>query len=211
LIRWKRAISAAGRITLARGRADDVSQRSRGHRTTNKKEQSMWTIDSPNYWWHFILRGAVVYAFLLVLLRFTGKRQVGQLAPFDLVLLLVLSNAVQNAMNGGDNSITSGLILAVTLVGLNWMVSWLTYRSKWMERLIEGRPVILVHNGKIDPRALKCVQMTMHELRAAIRAGGCACEEDVRYAVLENNGHVSVIPKDHKPVDPIENSGGVPA
>ena len=155
----------------------------------------MWAIELP-HWSHFIIRAVVVYAFLLVLLRFTGKRQVGQLAPFDLVLLLVLSNAVQNAMNGGDNSITGGLILATTLVGLNWIVGWLTYRSKWLEALIEGRPVILIHDGMIYHRALKGVQMTMHELRAALRAEGCACEEEVRFAVLENNGHITVIPRE---------------
>src|ERR1700722_12323660 len=101
----------------------------------------MFNIALP--WWEFIVRGVVVYLFLLVLLRLTGKRQVGQLAPFDLVLLLVLSNAVQNSMNGGDNSITGGMILASTLVALNWCVGWLVYRSKRLEALIEGRPVIV--------------------------------------------------------------------
>ena len=76
----------------------------------------MWQIELP-YWWHFVVRAIVVYVFLIVILRLTGKRQVGQLAPFDLVLLLVLSNAVQNSMNGGDNSLTGGLISATTLVG----------------------------------------------------------------------------------------------
>ena len=80
--------------------------------------------------WELILRSAVVYVFLLALLRLTGKRQVGQLAPFDLVLLLVLSNAVQNSMNGGDNSLVGGLISAVTLVGVNAVVGYATYRSK---------------------------------------------------------------------------------
>jgi uncharacterized membrane protein YcaP (DUF421 family) len=78
----------------------------------------MWQIDTPNSWWHFVVRAVVVYAFLIVILRLTGKRQVGQLAPFDLVLLLVLSNAVQNAMNGGDSSVSAGLISATTLVAL---------------------------------------------------------------------------------------------
>lgn len=155
----------------------------------------MWAIDLP-HWSHFIIRAAVVYAFLLLLLRFTGKRQVGQLSPFDLVLLLVLSNAVQNAMNGGDNSITGGLILATTLVGLNWIVGWLTYRSKWLEAVIEGRPTILIHDGQIYHRALASVQMTMHELRAALRAEGCTGESEVRLAMLENNGHVAVIRRD---------------
>src|ERR1043166_10325706 len=108
----------------------------------------MWHIDLP-HWWDFIIRGVIVYLFLLVLLRMTGKRQIGQMAPFDLVLLLVLSNAVQNAMNGGDNSVIGGMISAVSLVATNWVVGLLTYRSKQMEALIEGRPEVLIHNGKL--------------------------------------------------------------
>jgi uncharacterized membrane protein YcaP (DUF421 family) len=153
----------------------------------------MWAIELPS-WWHFVVRAVVVYAFLLVILRLTGKRQVGQLAPFDLVLLLVLSNAVQNSMNGGDNSLTGGLISATTLVGLNWIVGWMTFRSKRLETLIEGKPIVLVHDGQINYGALRRVQMTIHELKAALRAEGCAGEEDVRFAILENNGHVTVIP-----------------
>src|SRR2546423_8351430 len=114
----------------------------------------MWEISLP-HWWEFVARAAIVYVFLLVLLRLTGKRQVGQLAPFDLVLLLVLSNALQNSMNGGDNSITGGMLLAVTLVGLNWIVSWLTYRNKTLERFVEGRPMFLVHGGHVDRKALR--------------------------------------------------------
>ena len=153
----------------------------------------MWTIDLP-HWWEFVIRAVVVYLFLLVLLRLTGKRQVGQMAPFDLVLLLVLSNAVQNSMNGGDNSITGGLILASALVGINSCVSWLTFYSKTMESLVEGRPVILIHHGTIDHRSLRQVKMTMHELEASLRAAGCSGPAEVRYAVLENTGKVSVIP-----------------
>ena len=152
----------------------------------------MWNIMLP-HWWEFVVRAVIVYLFLLVLLRLTGKRQVGQLAPFDLVLLLVLSNSVQNAMNGGDNSITGGVILACTLIGLNWLVGWLTYRSKTVESLVEGRPIILVHNGHIDHQAMRSVQMTVHELDAALRAEGCAGPEQARFAVLENNGHITVI------------------
>ncbi|MDB6030468.1 MAG: hypothetical protein JWM16_806, partial [Verrucomicrobiales bacterium] len=97
----------------------------------------MWKASLP--WWEFILRGLIVYVFMVVILRITGKRQIGQLAPFDLILLLVLSNAVQNAMNGGDNSITGGVISATTLIVANGIVSRLTFRSKTMERIIEGR------------------------------------------------------------------------
>ncbi len=156
----------------------------------------MWEIGLP-YWWHFVVRAVVVYAFLIVILRLTGKRQVGQLSPFDLVLLLVLSNAVQNSMNGGDNSLTGGLISATTLVGLNWIVGWATYRSKRLESLIEGRPLVLIHDGQIRYDALRSVKMTIHELKAALRAEGCARETDVRFAILENNGRVTVVPMEN--------------
>src|SRR5256714_7150472 len=126
----------------------------------------MWKIDLP-HWSDFIVRAIVVYTFLLVLLRMTGKRQVGQLAPFDLVLLLVLSNAVQNAMNGGDNSITGGVISAATLIVANGIVGRLTYRNKTLERLIEGRPEIIVHNGKIFADVMRRERLTHHELNAS--------------------------------------------
>ncbi|HEX7252625.1 MAG TPA: YetF domain-containing protein [Thermoanaerobaculia bacterium] len=146
-------------------------------------------------WFEFVLRAVVVYAFLLLLLRLTGKRQVGQLAPFDLVLLLVLSNAVQNSMNGGDNSLVGGLISAATLVLLNFAVGQATYRNKRLESLIEGRPQILVHNGKLYEDVLIRAQMTHHELNAALRRSGCATVQDVHMAVLENNGQISVTPR----------------
>src|SRR5256712_13604400 len=100
-------------------------------------------------WWELIVRSLVVYAFLLVILRITGKRQIGQLAPFDLVLLLVLSNAVQNSMNGGDNSLVGGLVSAATLVALNYGIGYATFKSKRLEALIEGRPQVIIHNGRV--------------------------------------------------------------
>lgn len=156
----------------------------------------MWISDL--HWSEFVIRGIVVYAFLLLLLRLTGKRQVGQMAPFDLVLLLVLSNAVQNSMNGGDNTITGGLILATTLVALNWIVGWLTFHNKHIEAIVEGRPIILIHDGKICHESMRRVQMTGHELEASLRANGCAGPKEVRFALLENNGQLTVIPRTSK-------------
>jgi uncharacterized membrane protein YcaP (DUF421 family) len=144
-------------------------------------------------WWELILRAAVVYVFLIVLLRVTGKRQVGQLAPIDLVLLLVLSNAVQNAMNGGDNSLIGGLLSAAVLVGLNFGLSALTYRNRRLETWIEGHPEIIVHNGKVLQLAMTRTKLTHRELNAAIREAGCASIDDVKLAVLENTGEISVI------------------
>lgn len=138
-------------------------------------------------------RAAAVYLFLLVVLRITGKRQVGQLAPFDLVLLLVLSNAVQNSMNAGDNSLVGGLASAATLVGLNFLVAFATARSKRLEVLFEGRPQVLVHNGELYEDVLKNAQLSHHDLNAALREAGCAGLSDVRSAVLENTGKISVL------------------
>jgi uncharacterized membrane protein YcaP (DUF421 family) len=138
-----------------------------------------------------------VYVFLIGLLRLTGRRQIGQLAPFDLVLLLVLSNAVQNAMNGGDNSVIGGLISATTLVAMNWLVSYATFRNKRLARAIEGRPQVIIHNGNVYRDVMQREQLTQSELDAALRAAGCACVDDVHFAVLENNGQISVRVREH--------------
>jgi uncharacterized membrane protein YcaP (DUF421 family) len=153
----------------------------------------MWNIAVP--WWELIVRSAVVYTFLLILLRITGKRQVGQLAPFDLVLLLVLSNAVQNSMNAGDNSLIGGLISATTLVALNFAVSLATYKNKRLEAVVEGRPQLLIHNGKVFSDVIAKMHLTHHELEAALREAGCSCADDVHSAFLENSGNISVVPK----------------
>jgi len=150
----------------------------------------MWSLDVP--WWALITRSLIVYTCLIVMLRITGKRQVGQLAPFDLVLLLVLSNAVQNSMTGGDNSLTGGLLSAATLISLNHFVGWLSFKSKGLERLIEGTPQLLIHNGILNEDVRARAQLTHHELAAALRQAGCASVEEVHTAVLENNGSISV-------------------
>ena len=150
----------------------------------------MWKLTEP--WWELVIRCVIVYFFMLFLLRISGKRQIGQLAPFDLVLLLVLSNAVQNAMNAGDNSLLAGIILATTLIVLNYLVGLATYKSKRLEALVEGRPEVLIHNGKLYESVMKRQQITHHELNAALREAGCASIEEVQFAVLENNGKITV-------------------
>jgi uncharacterized membrane protein YcaP (DUF421 family) len=117
------------------------------------------------------------------------------MAPFDLVLLLVLSNAVQNSMNGGDNSLLGGLISAATLVLLNYLVSIATFRNRKLEALIEGRPQVLIHNGVLDKHVMAKANLTSHELAAALRKAGCTCVADVHVAVLENSGTISVVPR----------------
>lgn len=154
---------------------------------------SLWRLTQP--WWEYVLRGLLVYGFLLITLRLTGKRQVGQLAPFDLVLLLVLSNAVQNSMNAGDNTVAAGFILVATLLAVNGFLSWLTWRSKRAENLLEGRPQILVHGGVADAAMLASERITHHELMAAVRQAGLSDLAEVHVAILETNGRINVIPK----------------
>ncbi|WP_306589472.1 DUF421 domain-containing protein [Geothrix sp. 21YS21S-4] len=155
---------------------------------------SMWKLNQP--WWEFILRGVLVYGFLLLMLRLMGKREVGQMATFDLVLLLILSNAVQNSMNAGDNTVLGGFLLVGALMGLNVVVSWLTWRSKRVERVLEGGPRIVIHHGVINQSVLDSERITHHELMAAVRRAGLADLEGVRVAILETNGQINVIPKE---------------
>ena len=143
-------------------------------------------------WWEFVIRGVVVYTFLVILLRVTGKRQIGQLSPFDLVLLLIISNAVQNSMNAGDNSLIGGLISATSLVAINYLLGLLTFKSKKLEDFVEGRPQILVHNGQVFEDIMFDAKLTRQELDSTLRQLGFFEMQDVKLAILENNGKVTV-------------------
>lgn len=153
---------------------------------------NLWTFNG-GVWWHFILRASIVYVMVLTFIRVSGKKQVGQMTPFELVLFLLLSNAVQNSMNGGDNSITAGAILAATLITLSLIMGWLTRRSRKLEKIIDGEAEILIHNGKLRPHALEKAGLTHHELLAALREADCASISDAHTAILETNGRVTVL------------------
>ncbi len=155
--------------------------------------EHLWMPDIPLA--EKILRSVVVYLFLLLAFRFTGKRQVGSMTPFDLVVLLIISNVVQNAVIGNDNSLGGGLIGAVTILLLNWGVVELAYRFKGARRTLEGEPTLLVHNGKILQHRLERERITHDDLEGALRKSGVVNVSEVRFAVLEENGQISVIPK----------------
>lgn len=152
------------------------------------------------HWWipeisilEKILRSAIVYVFLLVAFRLLGKRQVGQLTPFDLIVLLIISNVLQNAMIGPDNSLTGGLIGATTVLGLNWIVARVTMKSRKLERLVEGVPTILVHHGHVIEENLKRELISREELLSALRKQGVFNLSDVKVAMLEESGALSVL------------------
>jgi uncharacterized membrane protein YcaP (DUF421 family) len=138
-----------------------------------------------------IVRAGVGYGFLLIAFRVTGKRQVGQLTPFDLVVLLIISNVLQNAMIGPDNSVTGGLVGAGTIFALNGIVARLTFKSRRLEQLIDGAPTLLVHDGHVDEAALRRELVTRAELHAALREAGIAAVADARFVMLENTGRIT--------------------
>ena len=141
-----------------------------------------------------LLRSVVIYLFLLLAFRFTGKRQVGQLTPFDLIVLLIISNVLQNAVIGNDNSLSGGIIGAVTILALNYAVVKITYRSKRARRLLELQPALLIHNGRILHENMRHELITLDDLLAALRRNGLLEPKQARYAVLEENGMISVVP-----------------
>ena len=144
-------------------------------------------------WWEFVIRGVAVYLFLLIFLRITGRRPTGQYAPFDLVLLLILSNAVQNSMNAGDNSLVGGLVSALTLIGCHVVLAQLTFRFERLERLIDGTPQVLVRDGQVNAALMRKELLSTDDLEAALRAGGCLDVHEVARATIETNGQITVV------------------
>lgn len=140
-----------------------------------------------------IIRSLVVYVFLLVMFRVIGKRQVGQMTPFDLIVLLILSNVLQNAMIGPDNSILGGLIGATTILAANWMVGRAAFASRLFERAVEGVPTLLVHQGVPIEANLRRECITHEDLLSTLRSQGVFDISDVRAVVLETSGKVSVL------------------
>jgi uncharacterized membrane protein YcaP (DUF421 family) len=135
-----------------------------------------------------ILRPIIVYAFLVIGLRLSGKRELVQLNPFDLVVLLTLSNTVQNAIIGDDNSVTGGIIGATSLLVTNYLVVRFLYDHRKLEQFVEGKSDVLIANGKVLDRALKHELITMPQLEAAARKQGFDSLEEVEKCVLEPGG-----------------------
>ena len=142
-----------------------------------------------------ILRPIVVYAFLVISLRLSGKRELVQLNPFDLVVLLTLSNTVQNAIIGDDNSVTGGIIGATSLLVVNYLVVRFLYNHRSLDQLIEGRADVLIEDGKVRTQHLKRELITMAQLEAAARKQGFDSLSEVRQCVLEPGGTITFIGK----------------
>jgi len=146
-----------------------------------------------------ILRPVIVYAFLVVGLRLAGKRELAQLNPFDLVVLLTLSNTVQNAIIGNDNSLTGGLLGAATLLSVNYLVVRLLFKDRKLERIVEGSATVLIRKGKVQPAQLARELIEEAELEAAARRQGFSNLRDVDEAILEPGGIITFTGKTPPP------------
>lgn len=142
------------------------------------------------------LRTLVVYAFLIICLRLAGKRELAQLNSFDLVVLLLLSNTVQNAIIGNDNSLVGGLFGATTLIVINWVLVRVSYKHRRFDRLLEGDPITLVQNGKLLEDQCAKQLITQMEIEIAARKQGFDSLADVREAVLEPGGALTFAGKE---------------
>lgn len=146
-------------------------------------------------WWEYLARACIVYFVLLVMIRVSGKRTMGQFTSFDMLLIVLLGNAVQNALLGSDNSVTGGLILATTLMTLNWSVGYVAARSARAERVLEGEPVVLARDGHVLRKVLQRELVSRADFEKAMRENDCAQVDDIAVAMLETNGHITILKK----------------
>ena len=156
--------------------------------------------------WHTVLeialRTSVVYVLVLVGIRLTGKREVGQMTPFDLTLLLLLSNSVQNAMTGPDTSLAGGAVAALVLLTLNFLLAEVSGMNRRFRKMVQGSPTLLIHNGECITTHMAKEHVSMDELNRSLREHGVACISDAALAVLEVDGSISVLKYDDVP-DPV--------
>lgn len=147
-------------------------------------------------------RTAAIYIVVLLGVRLSGKREVGQMTPFDLTLLLLISNAVQNAMTGPDTSLIGGVVAAATLLVLNYFVAEVSGGNRRFRRFIQGQPSLLVHDGEIITSHMTKEHVSMDELQRALREHGISSYHDVALAVLEVDGSISCLKYDEiKPAE----------
>jgi uncharacterized membrane protein YcaP (DUF421 family) len=150
-------------------------------------------VTSPAQLAAILLRTVCVYVFIMLGFRLTGKREVGQMASFDFALILLIANAVQNAMVGTDTSLLGGLVAAAALLLINWALGRMALRSRRFEKVLRGQARVLVSRGRLYEENLHAESITHQDLMQALRENGCAKVEDCRLAVMEVDGTISVV------------------
>jgi uncharacterized membrane protein YcaP (DUF421 family) len=157
----------------------------------------MWhnLVSIGSSWQERAVRAVVVYVFLLIAIRIFGRRELGQLTAFDVIVLLTLSNILQNAMIGNDNSVTGGMVGALMLLSANLVLAFVVSRRPSVERIIEGVPKILIHDGKVMTEVVRMELLTEQDLLSAVRREGLEHFDQVHLAIYEPNGMISVVPR----------------
>ena len=148
--------------------------------------------------WHMVLRGTVVYWFLLIVFRFVLRRDIGSMGVADLLFVVLVADASSNAMQGEYRSIGDGLVLLATLICWNFGLDWLSYHSPTVSRFLEPRPEVLVRHGRVNRKALKREMITLEELQGKLREEGVESLGEVRIARMESDGKLSVATVDRK-------------
>ena len=149
-------------------------------------------------YWKIILSSVTIYTFLVISIRVFGKNELAQLSVIDLVFILLISNAVQNAMVGQNTSLVGGLVAAGTLFIINFILKQLMYRFSKLSTLIQGQEIMLIYNGILNEKNLKRASMSINELQEAVREHGVSDIKDVDLAVLEVDGNISILSDDYK-------------
>jgi uncharacterized membrane protein YcaP (DUF421 family) len=152
----------------------------------------MFDMDLP--WWEFMVRGAVVYVVLLTMVRISGKRTVGQFTPFDLLVVMLLSEAVSNSLSGGDSSLLGGLLIAATLIGLNMLMAFASSRSRKVSEVLDGSAVLLGRDGKFFDSVVKKCRLAQADLEEALREADCT-QDQMQCAFLEADGDITILKK----------------
>ncbi|SEL91239.1 Protein of unknown function [Pseudoxanthomonas sp. GM95] len=146
-------------------------------------------------WWEFVLRAMAVYMVVLLMVRLTGKRALGQSTPFDTLVIVLLGTAVQNSLIGEDTSLLGGLLLAGVLLALNWLIGVCTARSKALDALVQGRPVVLARDGDIDWKELVRRNVSYADFETSKREADCRDDAEIDLAILETSGRITVLKK----------------
>jgi uncharacterized membrane protein YcaP (DUF421 family) len=150
--------------------------------------------DLSTAWWEISLRAALVYGALLVMVRVSGKRTIGQFTPFDLLVVMLLSESVSNALNADEHSLPGGLLAAATLIALNGLIGWITSRSTIAENVIEGTAVLVIEEGRLLKDALRRHRVGRGDIDKTLREADCRLDE-VERAYLEADGGISLLKK----------------
>ena len=144
-----------------------------------------------------VIRAAVAFLFILLVTRAIGRRELSGLEPFDLIMLVVLGDLIQQGVTQSDYSITGALVVVATMGTLTVGMAWISYRFRRVRPVLEGDPIVLIENGRPIERNMKRERLTLHELEAEARLQQVASLDEIRWAVLETNGRISIIPREN--------------